>query len=119
MNSMYVPKAMGLIPGSWLNWLYSPQDMAHPKPNGNAIPATPTLTASLQLLTKYLKSTSKPTRNKNNTSPRFATSDRFGIDSVGNIASVKPGIRPMTDGPRRIPPMTSAMTRGCHKRDSG
>ena len=35
------------------------------------------------------------------------------MEAGGKIASVKPGARPRTEGPRRMPPMTSAITRGC------
>lgn len=119
MNSIYVPNAIGMMSGSSLNSWYRPQDIAHPKPKGNAMPATPTLIASLQFLTKYRKSTSRPTKNKKRTRPRLATSVRFGIESVGKMASVKPGILPITEGPSNMPPMTSAITRGWRSRESG
>lgn len=38
---------------------------------------------------------------------------RNGKDSVGKMDLLKFGILPITVGPKRIPPMTSAMTRGC------
>jgi len=38
---------------------------------------------------------------------------------AGKMAFWKPGMRIMTDGPNRIPPMTSAMTRGWPKYLSG
>jgi len=93
--------------------------MAHPSPKGKAIPAAPTLKAGRQLLTRYRRSTSRPTRKRKSTKPRLATRVRFGMEATGKIASVKPGIRPMTEGPSRIPPMTSAMTRGCRIRERG
>ena len=93
--------------------------MAQPSPKGNAIPARPTLTADLQLLIKYRISTSRPTRNRNRTSPRFAIRFKLGIEAVGKIASEKPGMRPITEGPSRIPPMTSAITRGWRIRERG
>jgi len=34
------------------------------------------------------------------------------MEAAGKMALVKPGMRPKTEGPRRMPPMTSAMTRG-------
>ncbi len=46
-------------------------------------------------------------------SPTLAARLKVGIEAVGKMASVKPGMRPMTDGPRSMPPITSAMTRGC------
>ena len=113
MNSMNVPKLMGTVPGSFRNSVYNPQAIAQPKPNGSTMPARPTLAATFQLLTRNRRSTSSPTRNKKRTRPKFATRLRFGMAAAGNIVFVKPGIRPMTDGPRSIPPMTSAMTRGC------
>ena len=93
--------------------------MAQPSPKGRAIPAAPTLSAIRQLLTRNLKSTSRPTRNKNSTRPKFAARVRAGSEAVGKMASLKPGIRPMTDGPSKIPAMTSAMTRGWRSRDKG
>lgn len=93
--------------------------MAAPRPKGNAIPAAPTLSATFQLLTKKRRSTSRPTRKRKSTKPRFATRDKLGMDAAGNIAAVNPGILPITDGPSRIPPMTSAMTRGWRILESG
>ena len=86
--------------------------MAHPKPNGRAMPARPTLRAILQLDTSRRRSTSRPTRKRNSISPMLAASERVGIEAAGKMASVKPGARPRTEGPSRMPPMTSAMTRG-------
>ena len=119
INSIYVPNSMCTVPGSFRNSLYRPQAMAQPSPNGKAMPARPTLTADLQLLMRNRISTSSPTRNRKRTSPRLAMRLRLGIEAVGKMASVKPGMRPMTDGPSRIPPMTSAITRGCRMRERG
>jgi hypothetical protein len=83
------------------------------------MPARPTLAAILQLLARYLRSTSSPTRKRNNTRPRFATKVRLGMEAAGKMALVKPGILPNTEGPRRIPTMTSAMTRGCRSLERG
>jgi hypothetical protein len=44
--------------------------------------------------------------------PKFATLFRLGIDSGGKMVAVKPGIRPNTDGPKRMPPKTSPTTLG-------
>jgi hypothetical protein len=44
---------------------------------------------------------------------------RTGIDAAGNMASVKPGIRPITDGPSKIPPSTSPTTRGWRRYPRG
>jgi len=44
-------------------------------------------------------STSKPTRNRNSTSPRLATSRSTGIDAFGKMVSMYPGILPSTVGP--------------------
>ena len=41
------------------------------------------------------------------------------MEAAGNIAAVKPGILPNTDGPSKMPTMTSAMTRGCLSFESG
>nr|POF24725.1 hypothetical protein CFP56_71700 [Quercus suber] len=86
--------------------------MAYPRPKGKAIPAVPTLSATFQLLAAYRRSTSKPTKKRKSTNPKFATRVRLGILAVGKMASEKPGMRPMTEGPSKIPPTTSAMTRG-------
>lgn len=93
--------------------------MAQPSPKGRAMPAAPTLNAIRQLLTRNLKSTSRPTRNKNSTRPKFAAKVRAGIEAVGKMALLKPGIRPITEGPNKMPAITSAMTRGCRSRDRG
>ena len=87
--------------------------MAHPNPKGRAIPAAPTLSAIRQLESRSRKSTSRPTKKRNRIRPRLAAVFRTGMEAVGKMAAVKPGIRPNTEGPRRIPPMISAMTRGC------
>ena len=87
--------------------------MAHPNPNGSAIPAAPTLSAIRQLESRSRKSTSSPTKNRNKIRPRLAAVFRTGMEAVGNMAAVKPGMRPKTEGPRRIPPIISAITRGC------
>ncbi len=68
--------------------------------------------ATLQLLTKKRTSVSRPMRNRYRTSPRLATRVRFGNDSVGKMAARNPGTFPMTEGPKMMPPMTSAITRG-------
>jgi len=119
MKSIYVPKLIGLSPESSLNEWYRPYDIAQPSPNGMAIPAKPTLAAILQLLARYLRSTSRPTRNRKRTRPRLATSVKFGMEAAGNIADVNPGILPNTDGPSKMPTMTSAITLGCRSFESG
>jgi hypothetical protein len=83
------------------------------------MPPTLTAKAMRQLLARKRTSTSRPTRNKNKIRPRFATKARFGIADVGKMAFVNPGILPNTEGPSRIPPITSAITRGCLSNDSG
>ena len=45
--------------------------------------------------------------------PTLAAVDSVGMEAGGKMALVKPGARPRTEGPSSIPPMTSAMTRGC------
>ncbi|KAI2474379.1 Na-H-Exchanger multi-domain protein [Pyrenophora tritici-repentis] len=92
--------------------LYNPTAIAAPNPNGTAILAIPTLSAIFQLLSKKRKSTSKPMMKRNRVRPRLATRFRLVIDAWGKIESLKPGIRPMTEGPRMMPPMISEMTRG-------
>jgi hypothetical protein len=57
-------------------------------------------------------SISRPTRKRNNTSPMVLVRPSIAIPSFGKMAAVKPGMWPMTDGPSRTPPMTSAITRG-------
>jgi hypothetical protein len=67
-------------------------------PKGSIIPRAPTVAAVFQLLTRNLISASRPTRKRKKTSPMLATRLRGGIDAVGKIVEVKPGIWPMTDG---------------------
>lgn len=93
--------------------------MAQPKPNGRAMPAAPTLSATFQLDSSSRRSTSRPTRKRKRTSPKLAAMESTGREALGNIASEKPGIRPRTDGPRRMPPRISAMTRGCRILERG
>lgn len=119
MKSMNTGNSIGTVPSSSENSLYKPHAIAQPKPNGKIIPAVPTLNATLQLPKKTRRSTSSPTKNKNSTNPRLAMRLRFGMEAVGNMASVKPGMRPITVGPSMIPPITSAITRGCFIFDSG
>jgi hypothetical protein len=83
------------------------------------MPRAPTLSAIRQLLAKKRKSTSSPTRNKNNTKPRLAAKENAGMDAVGKMWAVKPGILPMTEGPSRMPVITSAMTRGWRSKAKG
>jgi len=86
--------------------------ISQPRPNGKAMPAAPTLSVIFQFETMIRKSTSRPTKNRKSTSPTSAARESVGIGFLGKIALVKPGIRPNTEGPRSIPPMISAMTRG-------
>jgi hypothetical protein len=119
MKSIYIPNDMGWRPGSDLNWLYKPQEIAHPRPKGRIIPASPTLNATLQFDLNNRMSTSRATRNKNSIRPKFATRVNIGIEAVGKMAFWKPGIRIITDGPRIIPPMTSAITLGWRSLERG
>ncbi len=41
------------------------------------------------------------------------------MEAAGKMVSVKPGIRPMTEGPSKMPPMTSAITRGWRSLERG
>ena len=43
----------------------------------------------------------------------LAAVESVGMEAAGNMAFVKPGARPRTEGPSSMPPMTSAMTLGC------
>lgn len=83
--------------------------MAHPKTKGMAIPAALTVAGIRQLLA----------RKRNRIRPRFAAIMNAGIDSIRKMASVKPGMRPKILGPRMMPVMTSAMTRGWRSLESG
>lgn len=49
---------------------------------------------------------------RNNVRPMFATRLRFVIEAAGKMEVWNPGMRPMTDGPRMIPPIISDMTLG-------
>lgn len=93
--------------------------MAQPRPKGSAMPSAPTLKAMRQLLIKKRRSTSSPTKKRNRTRPRLAARFKGGMEESGNRFSLKPGILPMAVGPSRMPPMTSAMTRGCRILDNG
>lgn len=86
--------------------------MATPSAKGITMPAKETLSAIFQLLVKRRISTSSATRNRKMMRARFATLLSTGIESVGKMDAWKLGMRIMTEGPSRIPPMTSAMTRG-------
>jgi hypothetical protein len=112
MNNMNTAKLICTVSGSSLNSLYSPTAIAHPIANGIAILAKPTLSAIFQFDNRNRRSTSSPMMNKNKVRPRFATKLRLVIDSAGKMDCLKPGIRPMTDGPRMMPPMISDITRG-------
>ena len=87
--------------------------MPQPSPKGIAMPAAPTLRAIRQFDTRSRRSTSSPTRKRKRIRPTFAAIESAGMEAVGKIASVKPGMRPNTEGPSNIPPMTSAITLGC------
>lgn len=76
-------------------------------------PAVDTARVGRTFLRRREKSTSVPTTNRNRTSPRLAMSERYGIESLGKMLSVKPGIWPNAVGPRRIPARISETTRGC------
>ena len=119
MNSAYVPNSIFTRPGSSLNRWYRPYAIPQPKPKGRAIPAAPTLSAIRQLERRRRRSTSSPTRKRKSMRPTLAAIDNVGMEAVGKMASVKPGTRPNTEGPRRIPPMTSAMTRGWRNLERG
>lgn len=119
IKSKKVPKLISTVSGSSWKVLYSPYAMAQPKPKGKIMPAADTLTATRQLLTRKRRLVSSPTRNRKSTNPRLATKFRLGIEAVGNMASVKPGIRPITEGPSMTPAMTSAITRGWRILESG
>lgn len=86
--------------------------MALPRPKGKIMPAAETLAATRQLLMRKRRSVSRPTRKRKRIRPRFAMRLRLGIEASGKMASVKPGMRPKTEGPSSTPAMTSAMTRG-------
>ena len=68
------------------------------------IPAKETVVDNLALRFMTPASISSPTRNKKRERPMFATKERYGLDSVGNMCSVNPGIRPNAVGPSKIPP---------------
>ena len=51
--------------------------------------------------------------------PRFAATLNAGMEAVGKMAAVKPGMRPMMLGPRMMPVMTSAITRGWRSLERG
>ena len=87
--------------------------MPQPNPKGIAMPAAPTLRAIRQFDARSRRSTSSPTRKRKRIKPTLAAIESVGMEAVGNIASVKPGMRPNTEGPSNIPPMTSAITLGC------
>ena len=93
--------------------------MAQPKPKGRIMPAADTLSAILQFLIKVLRFVSTPIMNKKRTNPKLATRLSVGRDSGGKMACRNPGILPITEGPNRIPPITSDITRGCRILERG
>jgi len=89
------------------------------------------LTKAAQRHSRDFDYTSKATKKRKMMRPKLATLAKTGIDSGGKMAATSvsnchvvrlakeaelpcsnPGILIMTEGPRMIPPMTSAMTRG-------
>ena len=113
MKSAYVPNVIGTRPESSRNWWYRPYAMPQPNPKGIAIPAAPTLKAIRQFDTRSRRSTSSPTRKRKRIRPTLAAVVSVGMEAIGKIAFVKPGMRPNTEGPSNIPAMTSAITLGC------
>ncbi len=59
-----------------------------------------------------LTSTSNPTINMYNISPKYANTPNVVIDLSGKMVSVNFGMYPHTDGPNTIPVITSDMTEG-------
>ena len=57
-------------------------------------------------------SNSIPTMNRYSTSPRFATTLSNGSDDFGKMVFRYALLRPMADGPSRMPPTISKMTLG-------
>lgn len=95
-----------------INSLYNPTETAQPRPNGMTRPAVETAMVGRAFLLRREKSTSVPITNRNRTRPKLAINDKYGIESVGKMFSVKPGIWPNAVGPRRIPARISETTRG-------
>lgn len=113
MKRAYTPKAIGAVESTLWKALYRPQATPHPRPKGRIMPASPTLRATRQLDVNMRMSTSSAMRKRKRIRPKLAELFRTGIEAAGKMASLKPGIRDSTEGPNRMPPMTSAMTRGC------
>jgi hypothetical protein len=84
------------------------------------IPASETARDILALRLMTPASISSPTKNKNRQRPMFATKERYGLDSLGNMCSVNPGTRPNAVGPSKIPPKVSQekLGIGCSNRES-
>ena len=68
------------------------------------IPAKATVMDNLALRLITPASISSPTKNKNRARPMFATKERYGLESRGNMWFVNPGIRPNAVGPSKMPP---------------
>src|SRR5688572_21139182 len=86
--------------------------MSTPSANGTTTPLNETDSARRPSFRISRGSSSRPTRNMKNTSPRSA-SCRSGT-SAGNSAPGSPGnSRPRTVGPSRIPATISPITAGC------
>ena len=80
---------------------------------GMTIEATEMTAVRFHSATISSKSNSRPIKFIKKMRPRFAMTLKLGRAEGGKMFSVKPGTRPMTVGPSKIPEMTSAMTEGC------
>ena len=100
------------LTSSSTNCLNNATAKSAPKPNGRIIPAAEMVREYLAFRFNTLTSTSIPTRKRNKTRPMVDVKVNNGSESGGKIFAENPGIRPMIVGPRIIPPITSAMTRG-------
>lgn len=101
------------LAGFFSNSLYNSNATPQLNTNGTRSPAIEIPNACLALFRINFGSSSSPTKKRNKTSPRLATSERKGIDCFGKMVSLNPGICPMMDGPRMMPEITSATTLGC------
>jgi hypothetical protein len=72
--------------------------------------------AFLEFLFRRPVSISRPTINIKMIKPTLAITLKVFIELSGKIAFVKPGTLPKTEGPNRIPVITSAITAGSSKK---
>lgn len=80
---------------SLMNCLYRGTESPAPMPKGSTIPARATVADSRAFFLITVLSISSPTRKRKRHKPMLAVRLRNGLESEGNMCSVKPGMRPV------------------------